>query len=102
MRSVPIYVGMEDEPRSGILIHTAVPDAEGTLGGLVSLAWFDIASHAGGADMNVGGGATVDPRDRYVPVEDSDTPDCRGKRQRDKWQDHQRSRFRSSAALVRG
>ena len=27
-----IYAGTEDEPRSGILIYTAVPDAEGTLG----------------------------------------------------------------------
>ncbi len=27
-----------DDPRGGILIYTAVPDAEGTLGGLVSLA----------------------------------------------------------------
>lgn len=33
-----IYAGTVDEPRSGILIYTAVPDAEGTLGGLVSLA----------------------------------------------------------------
>jgi hypothetical protein len=33
-----IYAGAEDDPRSGILIYTAVPDAEGTLGGLVSLA----------------------------------------------------------------
>ncbi|WP_440065599.1 DrmB family protein [Streptosporangium sp. OZ121] len=33
-----IYAGGEDDPRSGILIYTAVPDAEGTLGGLVSLA----------------------------------------------------------------
>jgi len=34
-----IYSGTEDDPnRSGILIYTAVPDAEGTLGGLVSLA----------------------------------------------------------------
>lgn len=33
-----IYAGDEDDPRSGILIYTAVPDAEGTLGGLVSLA----------------------------------------------------------------
>ncbi|WP_326643543.1 DrmB family protein [Streptosporangium sp. NBC_01755] len=33
-----IYAGTEDDPRSGILIYTAVPDAEGTLGGLVSLA----------------------------------------------------------------
>jgi hypothetical protein len=32
-----IYAGSEDDPRSGILIYTAVPDAEGTLGGLVSL-----------------------------------------------------------------
>ena len=32
-----IYAGTEDDPRSGILIYTAVPDAEGTLGGLVSL-----------------------------------------------------------------
>lgn len=32
-----IYAGDEDDPRSGILIYTAVPDAEGTLGGLVSL-----------------------------------------------------------------
>jgi hypothetical protein len=32
-----IYAGTEDDPRSGILISTAVPDAEGTLGGLVSL-----------------------------------------------------------------
>ncbi|MER7207498.1 DUF1998 domain-containing protein [Streptosporangium sp. NPDC000239] len=28
---------VDDDPRSGILIYTAVPDAEGTLGGLVSL-----------------------------------------------------------------
>ncbi|MFS8499940.1 MAG: DUF1998 domain-containing protein [Micromonosporaceae bacterium] len=28
----------EDDPRAGILIYTAVPDAEGTLGGLASLA----------------------------------------------------------------
>ncbi|RVX42770.1 uncharacterized protein DUF1998 [Nonomuraea polychroma] len=33
-----IYAGSQDDPRSGILIYTAVPDAEGTLGGLVSLA----------------------------------------------------------------
>ncbi|MBG0816936.1 DUF1998 domain-containing protein [Planomonospora sp. ID82291] len=33
-----IYAGNEDDPRGGILIYTAVPDAEGTLGGLVSLA----------------------------------------------------------------
>lgn len=33
-----IYSGTEDDPRSGILIYTAVPDAEGTLGGLVSQA----------------------------------------------------------------
>ncbi|MEV7968889.1 DUF1998 domain-containing protein [Sphaerisporangium sp. NPDC088356] len=33
-----IYAGTEDDPRGGILIYTAVPDAEGTLGGLVSLA----------------------------------------------------------------
>lgn len=33
-----IYTSTEDDPRSGILIYTAVPDAEGTLGGLVSLA----------------------------------------------------------------
>ncbi|KWX08438.1 hypothetical protein TR74_14975, partial [Carbonactinospora thermoautotrophica] len=33
-----IYAGTEDDPRNGILIYTAVPDAEGTLGGLVSLA----------------------------------------------------------------
>jgi hypothetical protein len=32
-----IYASTEDDPRSGILIYTAVPDAEGTLGGLVSL-----------------------------------------------------------------
>ena len=32
-----IYAGSDDDPRSGILIYTAVPDAEGTLGGLVSL-----------------------------------------------------------------
>jgi hypothetical protein len=33
-----IYAGDDNDPRSGILIYTAVPDAEGTLGGLVSLA----------------------------------------------------------------
>ncbi len=33
-----IYAGTDDDPRAGILIYTAVPDAEGTLGGLVSLA----------------------------------------------------------------
>jgi hypothetical protein len=34
-----IYSGTEDDPyRAGILLYTAVPDAEGTLGGLVSLA----------------------------------------------------------------
>lgn len=32
-----IYAGNEDDPWAGILIYTAVPDAEGTLGGLVSL-----------------------------------------------------------------
>lgn len=32
-----IYAGHADDPRSGILIYTSVPDAEGTLGGLVSL-----------------------------------------------------------------
>ena len=31
-----IYSGTDDDPRGGILIYTAVPDAEGTLGGLVS------------------------------------------------------------------
>ncbi|GAA2522601.1 DUF1998 domain-containing protein [Pilimelia columellifera] len=33
-----IYSASGDDPRAGILIYTAVPDAEGTLGGLVSLA----------------------------------------------------------------
>ena len=33
-----IYAGTEDDPRSGILIYTAVPDSEGTLGGLVTQA----------------------------------------------------------------
>lgn len=33
-----IYAGSEDDARGGILIYTAVPDAEGTLGGLVSQA----------------------------------------------------------------
>ncbi|MGW5055174.1 DrmB family protein [Actinokineospora sp. NPDC004072] len=33
-----IYAGTEDDPRTGILIYTAVPDSEGTLGGLVTLA----------------------------------------------------------------
>ncbi|MEW2400400.1 DUF1998 domain-containing protein [Streptomyces sp. NPDC046862] len=33
-----IYAGREGDPRTGILIYTAVPDAEGTLGGLVALA----------------------------------------------------------------
>ncbi|WP_340556954.1 DUF1998 domain-containing protein [Streptomyces sp. GSL17-111] len=33
-----IYAGDETAPKSGILIYTAVPDSEGTLGGLVSLA----------------------------------------------------------------
>jgi hypothetical protein len=37
-RSERIYAGTEDDPRSGILVYTAVPDAEGTLGGLVSRA----------------------------------------------------------------
>ncbi len=32
-----IYAGTEDDPRTGILVYTSVPDAEGTLGGLVSL-----------------------------------------------------------------
>lgn len=33
-----IYAGTDEDPRAGILIYTAVPDAEGTLGGLVSQA----------------------------------------------------------------
>jgi Domain of unknown function (DUF1998) len=33
-----VYAADGEEPRAGILIYTAVPDAEGTLGGLVSLA----------------------------------------------------------------
>jgi hypothetical protein len=33
-----IYAGTADDPRSGILIYTAVPDADGTLGGLVTQA----------------------------------------------------------------
>ena len=33
-----IYAGTADETRAGILIYTAVPDADGTLGGLVSQA----------------------------------------------------------------
>ena len=32
-----IYAGTAEQPRQGILIYTAVPDAEGTLGGLVAL-----------------------------------------------------------------
>ncbi|MBD0843494.1 DUF1998 domain-containing protein [Streptomyces sp. TRM68416] len=32
-----IYAGDEEKTRTGILIYTAVPDSEGTLGGLVSL-----------------------------------------------------------------
>ncbi|MER8037826.1 DUF1998 domain-containing protein [Streptomyces hydrogenans] len=33
-----IYAGDEGQPRAGVLLYTAVPDSEGTLGGLVSLA----------------------------------------------------------------
>ncbi|MFE9215151.1 Zn-binding domain-containing protein [Streptomyces lavendulae] len=33
-----MYAGRDDDRRTGILIYTAVPDAEGTLGGLVALA----------------------------------------------------------------
>ncbi|SOE10628.1 protein of unknown function [Streptomyces sp. 2323.1] len=33
-----IYAGRDGDRRTGILIYTAVPDAEGTLGGLVALA----------------------------------------------------------------
>ena len=33
-----IYTGTEDEPQAGILLYTAAPDSEGTLGGLVALA----------------------------------------------------------------
>lgn len=33
-----IYAGTPEDPRTGILIYTAVPDSEGTLGGLVTLA----------------------------------------------------------------
>lgn len=33
-----IYAGSTEEPHSGILIYTAVPDSEGTLGGLVARA----------------------------------------------------------------
>ncbi|WP_414506554.1 DrmB family protein [Streptomyces sp. NEAU-L66] len=33
-----IYAGDAEHPRTGILIYTAVPDSEGTLGGLVTLA----------------------------------------------------------------
>jgi hypothetical protein len=32
-----VYAGSADDPRGGILVYTAVPDAEGTLGGLASL-----------------------------------------------------------------
>ncbi len=32
-----IYVGTEERPMAGILLYTAAPDSEGTLGGLVSL-----------------------------------------------------------------
>ncbi|GAA2511202.1 DUF1998 domain-containing protein [Streptomyces thermolineatus] len=33
-----IYAGDDSDPRTGILVYTAVPDSEGTLGGLVTLA----------------------------------------------------------------
>ncbi|GGZ46646.1 DrmB family protein [Streptomyces rochei] len=33
-----IYAGDDEHPRTGILLYTAVPDSEGTLGGLVALA----------------------------------------------------------------
>jgi hypothetical protein len=33
-----IYVGTEEDPQAGILLYTAAPDSEGTLGGLVALA----------------------------------------------------------------
>ncbi|MGW3314376.1 DrmB family protein [Streptomyces fungicidicus] len=33
-----IYAGDDEKPRTGILLYTAVPDSEGTLGGLVALA----------------------------------------------------------------
>jgi hypothetical protein len=33
-----IYIGTEDAPQAGILLYTAAPDSEGTLGGLVALA----------------------------------------------------------------
>jgi len=33
-----IYAGAEDNPQAGILLYTAAPDSEGTLGGLVALA----------------------------------------------------------------
>ena len=33
-----IYTGTEDAPQAGVLLYTAAPDSEGTLGGLVALA----------------------------------------------------------------
>lgn len=33
-----IYTGTENEAQAGILLYTAAPDSEGTLGGLVALA----------------------------------------------------------------
>jgi hypothetical protein len=33
-----IYTGTEEDPQAGILLYTAAPDSEGTLGGLVALA----------------------------------------------------------------
>jgi hypothetical protein len=40
-----IYAGTPEDPRCGILIYTAVPDSEGTLGGLVSQAEPDRLVH---------------------------------------------------------
>ena len=39
-----IYTGSEEEPQAGILLYTAAPDSEGTLGGLVALGEPDTLS----------------------------------------------------------
>jgi hypothetical protein len=69
-----IYARNEPEPMAGVLLYTAAPDSEGTLGGLVSLAEPDVLGRLINQALRRGRLCASDPMcAEHVPSPDEDT-----------------------------
>jgi hypothetical protein len=69
-----IYARNEAEPMAGILLYTAAPDSEGTLGGLVSLAEPEVLGRLINQALRRGRLCASDPMcAEHVPSPDEDT-----------------------------